>query len=188
MSKTVESIQEELHIIETVHEIQKEQRNVIAHEDSDKELKALKVMGVASIILSIFAIVHAIYTDGFQGHDIAIGILVCCVSMLFFMILYSIYMSNVNKRRDLPVLGEMEHYSVERDINDKVRKLEWDLLEATTNGRILRIDVSKSDQWTKNMIIEVDGVAREYYVSFPRDEDNYATASYYEFVAKKNAA
>ena len=32
------------------------------------------------------------------------------------------------------------------------------------------------------MILEIDGKAKEYYVSFPRDKKGYSSVEYYEFI------
>lgn len=176
--RNVQSIREELIVEENLYRVQQENLEKGKKESGRKDDIAFKrllvIAGFSNILflpLFYFCVPH------YNPFSFILFSFVAS-SMLFVLMMfaYTLFFSEPNPVIDV----EGEHEKI--DHLKKVRKLEFELLESTLGAKIIHVVKDDLDKEWHNMILEIDGKAKEYYVSFPRDKKGYSSVEYYEFI------
>lgn len=179
--RDVQSIREELLVEENLYKIQQENKEKSQKEARRKDSKnfnrLLVLAGFSNLVflpLFYFCVPHYNPFSFILFSFVASGML-----FVITMFIYTLFFSIPKPIVDV----EGQHEKI--DHLKKVRKLEFELLESTLGAKIIRVINDTLDKEWHNVILEVDGKAKEYYVSFPRDNKGYASVEYYEFIPGK---
>lgn len=179
--RNVQSIREELIVEENLYRIHQENLEKGKKESRGKDdisfKRLLVIAGFSNILflpLFYFCAPHYNPFSFILFSFVASGVL-----FVLMMLVYTLLFSEPNPVID--VEGDREKIDHLR----KVTKLELELLESTIGSKIIRVIKHVIGNEWYNVIIEIDGKAKEYYVSFPRDEKGYASVEYYEFIPGK---
>ena len=178
MSRTVAEVREQLVVEENLFKIEEENRDKTAHELEEKEDKLVKKFLMIAVLSNIVILpVLFLFFPSINPFSLVLASIVSSSSLFILMIgVYVAFFSKPN-----PVI-DVEEWHEKIDHLKKVRKLEFELLESTLGAKIIHVINGDLDKEWHNMILEIDGKAKEYYVSFPRDKKGYSSVEYYEFI------
>lgn len=181
--RSVQAIREELLVEENLHRIQQEDKEKFRKESRRKDNKNFKILSVLAgfsnlvfLPLFYFCVPHYNPFTFILFSFVASGVL-----FVLMMLVYTLLFSN-----PIPIVDVEGDREKIRNLR-KVTKLELELLESTIGSKIIRVIKHEIGNEWYNVIIEIDGKAKEYYVSFPRDEKGYASVEYYEFIPGKTS-
>lgn len=178
MSRTVAEVREQLVVEENLFKIEVENRDKSEQELKQKEDKIVKKFLMIAVLSNIVILpVLFLFFPSINLFSLVLASIVSSSSLLILMmVIYDIFFSNPHPMSDFDSMHEKIDYL------KKVRKLELELLISSTGAKIIQIKNDELGKEWHNMILEIDGKAKEYYVSFPRDEKGYASVEYYEFI------
>lgn len=178
MSRTVAEVREQLVVEENLFKIEVEnnaKRKIESEEKEDKVFKRILITAILSH-LAFFPIFYCIS----PAHNIFTPLtLSSAASFVLFIIMIVVYTVFFSSPTPMIYFDGMHE---EIDYLKKIRKLELELLVSSTGAKIIQIKNDELGKEWHNMILEIDGKAKEYYVYFPRDEKGYASVEYYEFI------
>ena len=188
MSNTVgiEEIREELYLAELAYDTENERQETNRKISGELTKKAAKIIffGLAPVLAVIFSIVGITFSK----------VPTDTPSIIFCGIVAAVFVSLVIMLITIIKLGTKYYYdgtfsSIERSIDHShvVRRLHGQLLEAEHDVELIRTDLEKSNHTWDNVILKKDGKAREYYVSFPKDDTGYTYSECYEFIPRSKS-
>lgn len=185
MSNTVgiEEIREELYLAELAHDTENERQEANRKISAELTKKAAKIVFFG--FGTVFAAALSAVCIFFNKVPADIPLIIFCSILAAGSVSLVIMLIVIIK------LGTKYYYegtfaSIERSINHShvVRSLHRQLLEAEHDVELIRTDSEKSNHTWDNVILKKDGKAREYYVSFPKDDNGYTYSECYEFIPR----
>lgn len=169
--RNVQSIREELIVEENLYRIQQENLEKVKKESRRKDdiafKKLLVIAGFSNILFLPLFYFYAPHYNPFSF--ILFSFVASGMLFVFMMFAYTLFFSEPN------LVIDVEGQNEKIDHLKKVRKLEFELLESTLGAKIIHVINDELDKKWHNVILEIDGKAKEYYASFPRDDKGYAS-------------
>lgn len=188
MSNTVEieEIREKLYLVELAHDIENERQEANRKISDELTKKAAKIVffGVGPVLTVIFSIVGISFSKVPPDTP---SIIFCSIIAAVFVSLVIMFITIIKLSTKYYYDGTFS--SIERSIDHShvVRSLHRQLLEAEHDVELIRIDLGKSNRTWDNVILKKDGKAREYYISFPKDDNGYTYSECYEFIPRSKS-
>lgn len=180
----VENIREALYVAELTHDTENKIQESNRQMTKKMEIKYAKIifLCVAPILTILFSIIGIIFSEEITSGIFGTIIMGFFVAMaISFFVLFCAYAKISMKYGYEGMFDTIErsiHYS------HTVRKLRLQLLEAEHDVELIRVNEEKSNALWKNVLLKKDDKVREYYVSFPKDDNGYTFSECYEFIPR----
>lgn len=177
-SRSVVEIREQLLVEEKLFEIEEENKDKSKQKSIQKEDKFFrKFLMIAALSNIVILPVLLLFFPNINPFSLVLPSI--AISGLFLVLMMLVYVMFFG-----PPIPMIDFDRMHEQINHvkKIRKLELELLVSSTGAKVIQIKNDELGKEWHNMILEIDGKAKEYYVSFPRDEKGYASVEYYEFI------